>query len=171
MNKGLRHAFTMIELIFVIIILGILAVTALPRFVGVQDDAKISTEQGTIGAVRGAIAISHSKWLINQGTALDWDSDGTPETFSTQGYLTNLETGGTAASANAAATTGIFAEILSEPATDWARIADAVDATAIYEGPATTGTNGVPDEGSNDINTSGGWQYNNTTGVVTYIAN
>ena len=41
MKKGYRSAFTMIELIFVIIILGILAVTALPKFVGVQDDAKI----------------------------------------------------------------------------------------------------------------------------------
>lgn len=169
MKKGFKSAFTMIELIFVIIILGILAATALPKFIGIQDDAKISTEKGTIGAVRGGIALSHGKWLLRQGTSNDWDGDGTNETFTTQGYLANLETG--LDKDSALATTNIFGEILTEGAQEWRRLATADVNTTDYAGPATTNDGGVPNEGTNDINTSGAWQYSNTEGTVTYITN
>ena len=169
MKKGFRSAFTMIELIFVIIILGILAVTALPKFINIQDDARISAEQGVVGAVRGGIALSHSRWLLNQQTTLDWDGDNDANTFSNEGYLVNLETGN--AIDNTAATTNIFAEILTDAPQDWQRLADTDGNTSIYNGPATTNTNGVPNTGTNDINTSGAWQYSSTNGRVTYIQN
>lgn len=169
MKKGFKSAFTMIELIFVIIILGILAATALPKFIGIQDDAKISTEKGTIGAVRGGIALSHGKWLLRQGTSNDWDGDGKDETFTTQGYLANLETG--EGKDDGSATTNIFGEILTEGAQDWERLATSDANATNYAGPATTNDTGVPDEGTNDINKSGAWQYSNTKGTVTYIEN
>ncbi len=40
----MKRGFTMIELIFVIVIIGILAVIAIPKLTATRDDAKISTE-------------------------------------------------------------------------------------------------------------------------------
>ncbi len=50
-----KHGFTLIELIMVIVILGILAVVAIPRFFNLADQARTAAEQGVVGAVRGGI--------------------------------------------------------------------------------------------------------------------
>ncbi|MEF1255704.1 MULTISPECIES: type II secretion system protein [unclassified Vibrio] len=51
--KNVR-GFTLIELIIVIVVLGILAVTALPRMLNIQSDARISALQGLRSAMQGA---------------------------------------------------------------------------------------------------------------------
>ncbi|MGI2148970.1 type II secretion system protein [Shewanella baltica] len=56
-----QQGFTLIELVVVIIILGILAVTAAPKFINLQGDARASTLQGLKGAVQGANSLIYSK--------------------------------------------------------------------------------------------------------------
>lgn len=56
-----QHGFTLIELVVVIIILGILAVTAAPKFINLQSDARVSTLQGLKGALQGANTLVYSK--------------------------------------------------------------------------------------------------------------
>lgn len=62
MNK--QKGFTLIELVVVIIILGILAVTAAPKFINLQSDARASTISGLEAAIKGADSLVHSKSLI-----------------------------------------------------------------------------------------------------------
>ncbi|MCG9632026.1 type II secretion system protein [Vibrio sp. Isolate30] len=59
-----QGGFTLIELVVVIVILGILAVTAAPRFLNLQDDAKNATLEGLAGAIQGASGIIYGKAAI-----------------------------------------------------------------------------------------------------------
>ncbi|MFN1584269.1 type II secretion system protein [Vibrio rotiferianus] len=59
-----QGGFTLIELVVVIVILGILAVTAAPRFLNLQDDARNSTLEGLKGALAGASGIVYGKSAI-----------------------------------------------------------------------------------------------------------
>ena len=56
-----QQGFTLIELVVVIIILGILAVTAAPKFINLQSDARASAIQGMKGAIQGANSLVYSK--------------------------------------------------------------------------------------------------------------
>ena len=71
-----QQGFTIIELVVVIVILGILAAVAAPKFLNLQGDARKTVIQGVEGALRGASSIIHAKALITGGDPATVTADG-----------------------------------------------------------------------------------------------
>lgn len=139
--------FTLIELVMVIVILGILAAFALPRFADLGGDARASTLQGAQGSVKSAAAIAHSAWLADGSAPATIDLDGAAGiTMSPDGYPTSDSAGiGEAAQINDDFTLTAGGDVNADPAT-----VEVPGATATCEftySPTTGGTAGFDDSG------------------------
>ena len=62
--KGNQKGFTLIELVMIIVILGILAAVAIPKYQDLSDEAKEAAARGSLGAVRSAITIYYANHAV-----------------------------------------------------------------------------------------------------------
>jgi len=60
----MRNAFTMLELVFVIVVIGILSAIAIPKFAATRDDAVVSKARSTVAAARSALATERQKRIL-----------------------------------------------------------------------------------------------------------
>ncbi|MDO6686849.1 MULTISPECIES: pilus assembly FimT family protein [unclassified Agarivorans] len=61
-NKYRQVGFSLIELVIVIVVLGILAVTALPRFLDVTEEAKVASLEGVAGGFATGVSLARAQW-------------------------------------------------------------------------------------------------------------
>jgi MSHA pilin protein MshA len=66
-----QSGFTLIEMVAVIIILAIMAATALPKFANLAGEARYSSVNGLVGGLRSAAVLARAKWLAAQSANLD----------------------------------------------------------------------------------------------------
>ena len=145
----MQKAFTLIELIFVILILGVLTAVAVPKFSGLTDNAKISAELSTAASVQVALDSCHGEWIINEGTFTCGGSISSSD-LNTNGYPDNL------------------GESNSKPLNKILKNADTIKwklTDSKYYGPASD-----PDKGTSNCKEGKPckgkyWEYNTTSGI------
>lgn len=141
--KKQQSGFTLIELVMVIVVLGILAAFALPRFVNLSGDARAATIEAVAASMRSASAMAHASYLAaNDTTATTVKVEGGSTIDIVNGYP-------------AATATGIVAALQLD--------ADDLDATTT---PGTVSSEGATTPGSCKVVYTAATK-DTTTGVIT----
>jgi MSHA pilin protein MshA len=93
--KSGQAGFTLIELVVVIVILGILAAFAVPRFARLDGQARIASVRALEGSLRSASAMTHGLWLAsgNNPANVNMEGAGGAIAMTVAGYPAAIDTG------------------------------------------------------------------------------
>lgn len=176
--KQQQSGFTLIELIMVIVILGILAATAIPKFADLSNDAHRANVAAAVGALRSAVVIDHSVWQARgslAGTAILGTAiiiDGVSVGFGSTGFPADNAAptqAGSVPTMTAATCANAWNAIMNVGGLQAAAAAGAgVDFVTTVASPVCTFTYNV--NGAAPAITRS-FDYNATTGVVNTIVN
>jgi len=161
MKRTNQKGFTIIELVVVIILLGILAATALPRFMNVDNQAHDAVVSGVMGSLQTGVSLYHAQWIANQqpaaGTAIaEFNGLRTNAT----GFPYSTTANGGNAVANSADCATVFTGVLQGGApsitsvaalanvvgstSDFTTVATAPDCAYYYTGKTSAATQTIP---------------------------
>jgi MSHA pilin protein MshA len=116
--KANQQGFTLIELVVVIVILGILAVTAAPKFINLQSDARTATLQAVKASMETASTLVYAKSLLagNETTDAGGAADNPTVVVNSAKAVVNLKFGYPISTAGT--------DPVTAPNTDWALLLD-----------------------------------------------
>ena len=86
-----QEGFTLIELVIIIILIGVLAAIAIPRYVDLRDNAVRAAAQATLDAGRAAVSLDFADKVLNTGTYSTLTSGSTAGNVLVAGDVTLLE--------------------------------------------------------------------------------
>lgn len=149
----MHKAFTIVELIFVIVVIGILAAVAIPKFSGLTKNSKITSELATASTIQSAIEDVHSEWVVSEGP-FQWGNGKTQDDLNDQGYPKKL---GDCPPA--------FNWILKNSSTTDAKWnCNEQNGKYIYRGPASATNSGVADNPAGKPDANDCWIYDPQNG-------
>ena len=118
--KSRQQGFTLVELVVVIVILGILAATAIPRYASYTTESRIAALNGLAGSVRSAVAVVQGRYIaVGAGTSPVTMLDGTTVAVST-GAAGGIPTAAAGGVDNAVNTGGTFTYVPASTRFDFA---------------------------------------------------
>jgi len=173
----MKTAFTMIELVFVIVILGILAAIAIPKLSGIQEEALISKEKSEIANIRVEVlaiyARSSLRYPRDFNVSIDLENEPNYYITINQGsrpsYPRGLSTAGHAITTNAVEHDDRTLSLVMGASTTRDTWKCSGDKGGLYEFVGQASET-IVDDGTHDIHTNTHWEYNSTTGQI-YLVN
>lgn len=184
--KGKQHGFTFVELVIVVVVLGLLAAVALPRFINLADEAEISATKGVAGGFASSVGMVRGQWEVD-GRPGSIILDGYQVDVNRFGYPGVTETNSDNMTASNCAT--VFTDILqSHPSISAANLDSSYFTNVSYNSASYFDRSGASVSGFNqcvyfasssvsdsnaESSTSGarGFTYNHVTGQVEIFIN
>lgn len=174
--KNPTKGFTLIELVIVIVLLGILAATALPKFANLTGQARVAVAQGVGGSFGDAVNIAYSQWLaIGQPTGagsvtLQDGTKVTPNTTTTVSPGYPVDASGPAGTPSASSNTvtdqkclNMYTNLLQNPPAGALTLAACAGQSSCFNTSASTGSTCYFQDTATPANC---FSYNIVTGAV-----